>query len=871
MFLKSRHTYFGAGLLTVLLLGSGVPITALAIDTPPATITAAETESHEQPAPPRFSHAPGFFEAPFQLVLSAEAGHTIHFTTDGSRPTVNSPVFSGTVLIDSPAATPANSPMSMTGVGTYNNLDTRNHPAHQGHFVPNLYYNGRVIRAMAVDEAGNQSEVVTGSFFVENNGRGRFNVPVISIALEPEHFADPVLGMYHNWYRGDWPAQAGIHDTDGPRHQSNFEMFDATGQLLVSQYANTWVFGNWSRQHPQRSIRFNFHQAGGREITGVPNLIPDTRLGFHNPLQILDTFRHLSLRTSDIRGDGRTGMRDSLVALISEPLRPTTQNSVFGAVFVNGEFWGMYDFRTHRHAQLIAQLYDVPAGQVQLEEWAHGFIFNEYFQGRDMTAPGAFEELNRHIDMDSLIDYFIIGMHFDNQDWIGNNFEFWRTTSVIEGNPFGDGRWRFVVQDFDEAINHPANNPLQYFSTDMPSWSAFSHEWIPMLFENETFRNSFAARYATYLGTAFHPELSLFILDNMECERLSHVGSHLYRWGYHEATTPTDGVARWRHTVEHDLRYFVRHRGAHGLDQLRGYLNGHYGSRVNLGLDSTGFTNIDWRTNGTERGWLAISGAEIRADLFERQGVHGFSVDNFSADYIRGLPIEVHAVALPGYTFSHFSITGGQVSRVEQNPMVLTPAAGVGQMRVDALFIAPGESEPRPIALPAFSFNASEATDSRAPWPVSAPQAAPTNTQPGEVLIYSLVTSTGLDRGPIWNSGSPQITEVGRQLVISQRTNNWYSIDVNFDSLGMVLGNTYRFVATGTIPSGIGIGWGQATEPWEAPWGWVRNQQGNNWAIDNTFVHGSAELGDTPRLRLQVQWDFLGDFTVDSIQVYRVN
>ena len=656
----------------------------------------------EPPEPPVFSHAAGFFPSEFDLTITAEPGAIIRYTVDGSIPTIISPVYEGPVRIHSPAPILENSPLSARGIGR-----SYEHSRWHEYYIPNLYYNGKVIRARAFNENGRGSATVTRSFFVENNGRGMSGIRVVSITMEPDHFLHTTQGMYYNWDRDNWPYQPDVDSEDGPRHISYVEIFYPDGILLLSQNANVWVFGNWSRRHPKKSFRINFSQGDG-DIVGVPSLIPDTRRHFYAPLENIDTFRHLNARVTD---RNRTGMRDSLVHLMSEPLRPTNQNTVYGAVFINGEFWGMYCLRAHRHERLIAQLYGVNPDSVQLEDETEDFIYQVYFHGRDMSSPTVFEELNNYIDMDNFIDYFIIGYHFDNWDWISNNFEFWRTTEYYPGKHGGDMRWRFIVQDFDEGINAPNNNMMDFFTTPygqrirVPTqpWPFGSYQLRPAwvtdmirgLFEIEQFRNTFAARYSTYTGTVFHPSRASAVLDRVVAERQPHIGADLYRWSFHYATSPSNGVQNWLGIGQQwnfgsvaRLRNILSNRANYSINHILSYFNGYGRSTVNLGLDDTGLTNVSFVTDSSS-GWFDIAGAQIRADLFDRGNIddYGFSIGSFNANYIRGLPIPVMATPLPGESFSHFVVTGGIEKTYYVNPMVIVPPANCGiPITVTAVF-----------------------------------------------------------------------------------------------------------------------------------------------------------------------------------------
>ncbi|MCL2577592.1 MAG: CotH kinase family protein [Defluviitaleaceae bacterium] len=763
---------------------------------------------------PVFSHNGGAYREPFWLEIDGH-GATVRYTTDGSEPTINSPVFTGRMITYTPA-TRENSPMSVHGVGRANighwNLtgagvrddygaylprfphgheqNPRNHSrwpsislppgGEDGYFEPRLIYTGTVIRAAAFDMFGESSEVVTHSYFVDGNSLSWRNMRIVSVTMEPEHFIDPVLGIYRNWQR----------EGGQPRHIGNVEVFGDGGELLVNQNAMVWVFGNWSRWYPERSIRINFNQGDG-DIKGVPDLVPDTRRHYHAPTEIVRNFRHLNVRTSDIDG---TNMRDAFSQLLSEPLRPVIQNVTYGALFINGEFWGMYNLHTHRNEHLTGEIFDVPRGSVELlgDRFLHEIAFpyisapvsgtgavpigspqNSYARrcpccNSDHTTRAWFDHLNTVMCMDDFIDYFIIAYHFENWDWLSNNMEMWRTTEHFPGIHGGDMRWRFIVQDFDNSVFCGRNNMLNYF-TALPNedigiaqpWNFFSDteeddyrrseraaRVFRVLFQNPHFRNTFAARYSTYTGTAFHPARVQRVINEQVAARQATVGRNLLRWGWHvpgdiravpwmnthvsmqERTNNWMGQgSTWPpHTVrggspDHAQRgqqHTLFHRastlahaphsfnswGGNGIEHIRQYLNRPNSGtfpRANLALGiPEGYTRITYRTDANH-GWFDIAGAQIRADLFDRgnlasyntvpsgvPGFTGFSIGNFSARYLRTLPVDVKIVPREGSRFIRFELSGAEnatvIGNLTQTSITIIPSANCHNITVDAIF-----------------------------------------------------------------------------------------------------------------------------------------------------------------------------------------
>jgi hypothetical protein len=261
--------------------------------------------------------------------------------------------------------------------------------------------------------------------------------------------------------------------------------------------------------------------------------------------------------------------------------------------------------------------------------------------------------------MDNLIDWFIAYYHFDNWDWPGNNFVTWQEQG---------GKWRFIIHDFDEAMWQPRRNAMNLFTTpyhgdplhhgNQPLWAT---EIWRSLFENELFRNTLAARYATYLGTVFHPGRVIGIIDELAAAREADIGGSFYRWRKHGGDL-VESVRHWHGALDF-LRSFARERVEYGLRHIRQYYN--RTDRAHLGLSlPDNLLEITWQTHPGE-GYFNIAGAIVTPDLFTR-------ADGFTALYIWGLPVEVYAVPFEGYTFSHFTIYSS-LGEIEMytNPLVI--------------------------------------------------------------------------------------------------------------------------------------------------------------------------------------------------------
>lgn len=723
---------------------------------------------------PVFSHEAGFYGEEFYLTISgAEDGQIIRFTLDGSEPTLSSALYTEPIRIYSPPATPENSPMSQ---------GSRPLP------LPRPYYNGMVVRARIFDDDVGSTQMATRSFFVISGegsfSRGDFNMRVVSATLRPTDFVTET-GMYENY-------NANI------REMAYVEVFYPNGDFMLSQYAEMRVAGNWSRRERKKSIRFNFGRGDG--VIDNIDLIPNTRQGFYAPLEPVSRFRTITLRTSDLH---QTTIRESLTDLITEPLRPENQNATPTVLFVNGEFWGIYDLREQRNRTFLAERYpgvsedsivmvefawnqrntgdhtnctapgcgvdrpDVmpiypldtcfegvfefdgpfgpwldeqgrlprehPLSRIDFEEgpdegaayrsWMRmynaivgGRVYcdacmiapimpsdcNECLYGLDVSNQADFDIAMQFVCFDNLVDHFIIYYHLDNWDWPGNNLIMWKTAVEYEGIIVGDGLWRFVTHDFDNAFGNAGSDNMERFTTPGTSNTAgvpvgtprdripYYHDNQPIwaisiwynLLQNEHFRNTLAARYSTYTGTVFHPSRVNHLINILAMERVHDIGSNFYRWDKHGGDL-NRSVTNWMRSISY-LNSFANNRSTYGLEHMRQYFN--RTDRENLGLNlPVQRTFIEWNID-SNKGFFDIAGAEIRPDLFERDGVETFNFNSFSAFYLREMPITVTVVPIDGYTFSHFEVYGSINKTVYESTMTIIPPNAEGIIVVTAVF-----------------------------------------------------------------------------------------------------------------------------------------------------------------------------------------
>jgi hypothetical protein len=197
---------------------------------------------------PTFSVESGFYDEPFELDIMSDEGTSIYYTLDSSSPNQNSEQYTSPIYV-------------------YNKSDEPNQYRSVQNVVPNYLEIGQlgedpvdkcfVVRAVAIDQSGKTSDVVTKSYFV---GMDNYeDKRVISLVADPDDmFGDEgiyVTGAeYDEWYEGgassdvEKPiANFNQHGIEWER-KANLELFNM-GEVVDNQPVGVRIQGASARDY----------------------------------------------------------------------------------------------------------------------------------------------------------------------------------------------------------------------------------------------------------------------------------------------------------------------------------------------------------------------------------------------------------------------------------------------------------------------------------------------------------------------------------------------------------------------------------------------------------------------------------------------
>ena len=520
-----------------------------------------------------FSHESGFYNETSMLISinTLEEDVVIYYTLDGSEPSTNSFFYTSPIQV-----------------------------------VEN-----RVLRAVAFKTGWIKSPIKTATYILDNENN---NFPTIFLSTDPDNFFDYNTGIYEMGPNAspDYP-HFGANFWEDWEKPIFIEVLE-TDDTYFSSPGGVKIFGGWSRGQSQKSFSlFARGQYGASKFN----------YQFFPELEI-ENFQSLVLRNSG-NDWNFTMLRDGFMTSIFHDVDLDVQGFRPMLVYLNGEFWGLYNLREKVNEHFIANHHPVDPDEIDLIEVQtanEGTIdnYNEliaYVSTSDMTDPIVFDSLSKWIDIDNHIDYNIAQIFIDNRDWPGNNIKYWRPQS-------SDGNWRWILYDTDFGFGIPWNglgydyNTLQFAveangpGWPNPPWSTFL---LRKLFENSIYRDRFINIFSDRLNTVFKASFLNAKIDEMSSYIQDIIPFHREKW--------PNSAQDWNYHIE-ILENFSNNRSLYVRQHLSSFFD----------LSSPALVTF-----------ISSLGGEIKINSIvpEYYPWNGY--------YYPSVPIEIEAIADGGYRF----------------------------------------------------------------------------------------------------------------------------------------------------------------------------------------------------------------------------
>lgn len=526
-----------------------------------------------------FSVGGGIYTEDIELTLSAPEGYTVYYTINGDDPRNG-----GEKVYTAPISLTSSEEMSWGSMiktcGIY--LGTHYYP------TAATFPGAWVVKAYAVkDSDGTATPLTTQTYFVGGMYTD-MSVDMVSVSLSSEDF----LGA-----EGIYNTVVGGNSESRPHVPAYIEFFTSdhaeqiTGGKVYSGWSEIAMNGKGSLGMTQKSFRILLkNNVEGAEDIGENLSTMDYDLFGDYASTTPDGervtwYRHILLRNGggDMSGStiSRSHIGDAYIQRVDRFLRADIMASKSVLVFVNGEFWGIYNARDRLDTKYFEGKYGIPEEDFTMLECPHPLVFGwnvdyvtnygdpaeadvfmdliAYVRTHDLSVAEHYQYVTDRVDIDGLIDFFCAQIYLCCSDWPSNNIKIWRNT-----NPeLMDTKWHFCIVDTDHGVglNSDVNTNLFGVINDGSVLGSLFNR----LCGNPEFKTQFIQRFIWCTDVYFDPEWMVSELDAMVADIEPYMQYQLDRWRVTDGTV-TD-YDKWYSYIE-VIRDFVTRRPAFAKNQL---------------------------------------------------------------------------------------------------------------------------------------------------------------------------------------------------------------------------------------------------------------------------------------------------------------
>jgi hypothetical protein len=597
--------------------------------------------------PPTFSQESGFYNAAFNLSISANPSESILYTLDASHPSADA--IGGKVFNYA-----ENYPESI-GDNTWN-MNTMSNTSflysnviniHSGllqnryakiattyHDSPNYIIGdssplqkAAVVRAVATKAGYIPSSPVSRTYFLNSNFQSDF--PIISLQVDPEKF----------WGFEDGINVPGKAFTDWKLANLDKDISDV-GNYRSDNYldANLTLFDNYQKKFDLLTrIRIRGGYTREFALKSMNVIIEDSEYDFF-PYNFFEDNQNTDLESVILRNSGNdfwgSYFRDASIHRMTKNLNFETARYRPMHIFLNGEYWGILNARDRIDNDFLENKYGLVKEQLEIGD--NEVIDNSsgnyealvsYVKANNMSQTSHYTHFKNQVNIKSFIDFTIATCYFGNWDALTNNYKYWRSKESGKGDL---GKWNWTLHDFDNA----------YVGVDFSTFNSsrgndYFYKYVK---SNAEFKNDFINRFADLINTHFKAELLTGVIDEMKSNLQPDISKQIARW------KAPENMTTWNNTYT-SIRSFAQGRNSVITDAIK----------TEFGLGGTYVLNVI--SSDTTKGFIKVNSIDINSST---PGI-GANYANWSGTYFDNIPIRIVAKPVYGYKFSHWVHNGNTV------------------------------------------------------------------------------------------------------------------------------------------------------------------------------------------------------------------
>lgn len=361
-------------------------------------------------------------------------------------------------------------------------------------------------------------------------GKYQSNLPFVSLVVNENDLFDEQKGIMtlgeESWndkgfYNKFWDRKTNFKKRGVESKKAVFVQLFKSNHLEYQTTSICQVSGNATRSFPQKSIKLKS--------------IRDNKFkyGFFKG-DGLKKYKSIVLRQSG-NDNKKTLFADLLMQNLATELPVLTQKGLMINVFINGNYWGVYNLRERYDAYFIGKSAGVKEKKVTILEGGNGELKKgskknrtkfisliDTISNKEEATTEMVDYLKARIDIASFTYYILLETYYGNGDWLNNNVMWYKV---------GDGKWKWLLNDLDYSLTYSGvqNVNVNYFDIIGKSNSVTAN-MFNFLIKNEEYKSYFKTTNKLFLETYLTEEKIREEYAELKNTLEPNIDDHINRW-----------------------------------------------------------------------------------------------------------------------------------------------------------------------------------------------------------------------------------------------------------------------------------------------------------------------------------------------------
>lgn len=397
------------------------------------------------------------------------------------------------------------------------------------------------VRAIAYRDGFLPGRAVTQTYFID----AKHTLPVISISTTPKNLFDKDTGIYMPGPNADpnnYMDGANFYkNTEVP---ASFEVYDENGKRVFNQDIGLSMAGGLGLIKNQKT--FAIHARGEYGQSTMNYKFFDDRP--------YTQYKSLVLRTnrdkSKIRESVIFGLVDGQVDVVTQAYKPYV-------VYINGQYWGVYNLMEKRNKYMVAQHEGASdPDHINILKGSGGIISNgtnteykslvKYVKNHDMSQKANFDYVAARLDTDSFMDVMINLIYIANNDYY--NMQYYQVPG---------GKWKQILYDTELTFQVAGHKTLEARMGDNCNSDLFNG-----LLKYKPWKDKFIGRFAWTIKVIYNPARVNAAIDKAAADVQGEIAAMHAKFG------DTATVDEWNAQIR-QMHTFANNRPAAMVSQLK--------------------------------------------------------------------------------------------------------------------------------------------------------------------------------------------------------------------------------------------------------------------------------------------------------------